>query len=96
MMISANQIEQILKEKLNVHFISVEDQSHLHVGHPGVQESGGGHFYAHIVSDNFLSKSLIQRHRLVNQSLSSYFQNGIHALNIKAQTVREYQGKEVS
>jgi BolA protein len=64
--------------------LSVEDESHQHVGHPGHRPGGESHFRVHIVSDAFKGKSRLERHRLINQALAAELAGGVHALAIHA------------
>lgn len=57
---------------------------------PGPAGFSGGHYRLTIVSDAFAGKSLVQRHRLVYETLDDLLkQNEIHALSIKAYTAQE-------
>lgn len=62
--------------------LDIEDQSHLHVGHPGAQ-SGAGHFSVQITSELFQGKKEIERHRMIYQTLDDLIPTEIHALAIK-------------
>jgi BolA protein len=64
--------------------LEVIDESHQHEGHAGHRPGGETHFRVHIVSDAFRGKSRIERHRMVNQTLSSELASGVHALAIHA------------
>jgi BolA family transcriptional regulator, general stress-responsive regulator len=64
--------------------LDVTDESHLHVGHAGHRPGGETHFRVHIVSEVFRGKTRLQRHRMVNETLSSELQGGVHALAIQA------------
>ncbi len=68
--------------------LDITDDSASHAGHAGAQ-SGGGHFYLTIVSDNFAGLPTLKRHRLVYDALGSMMQREIHALSIKAYTADE-------
>lgn len=63
--------------------LEIEDQSHLHVGHPGARD-GRGHFRIVIESARFSGKPPIARHRLVYEALGEMMQTDIHALSIQA------------
>jgi BolA family transcriptional regulator, general stress-responsive regulator len=78
-----------LGERLNPISLSVVDESHQHVGHAGWREGGETHFRLDIVSPAFEGKSRVERHRLVNESLASAFEHGIHALAITARAPGE-------
>jgi len=68
--------------------LEITDDSHKHVGHAGAA-SGGGHFTVTIVAEAFTNKSLIQRHRLIYETLGDAMESEIHALSIKARTPSE-------
>ncbi|AWI74553.1 BolA family transcriptional regulator [Parazoarcus communis] len=68
--------------------IEVEDDSHLHAGHAGAR-SGGGHYNLHIVSDEFVGKNTVARHRMIYAALGEMMKSEIHALAICAQTAEE-------
>jgi BolA protein len=63
--------------------LSVDDEGHLHAGHPGAR-GGRGHFRVRIVSRAFQGLSALQRHRLVYQTLGELMDSDIHALSIEA------------
>ena len=73
-------IIELLNEKFSPLFLEVEDESHKHHRGPNAES----HFAVHIVSDLFNDLSLIAKHRLVNESLKEIFNEGLHALAIKA------------
>ena len=54
-----------------------------------VETDGLGHYQAKVISDQFIGKSMIQRHRIIYQYLGSLVGNEIHALALKAFTVEE-------
>jgi BolA protein len=64
--------------------LDVIDESHHHKGHAGHRPGGESHFRIHIVSEVFRGKSRIERHRMVNQTLSGELAGGVHALAIHA------------
>ena len=64
--------------------LDVIDQSHLHAGHAGARPGGETHFSVHIVSQAFQGKSRIERHRMVNETLTSELAGRVHALAIRA------------
>ena len=76
---------KMIKDKLdslNPIKIEIEDQGHLHVGHAGAKS--GGHFKLTIVSECFKNKNLVERHRIIYNTLGSLMKTEIHALSIKA------------
>lgn len=78
----------IIADKLTKAFaparLEIIDESHRHEGHAGSRPGGETHYRVHIVSDAFRGKSRIERHRMVNEALSSELKGGVHALAIHA------------
>ena len=64
--------------------LQVLDESHQHEGHAGHRPGGQTHFRVYIVSEAFKGKSRLERHRMINQLLSTEMEGGIHALAIHA------------
>src|ERR1700736_3507720 len=64
--------------------LEVIDESHRHAGHAGARPGGETHYSVYIVSQAFRGKSRIERHRMINASLISELQGGVHALAIRA------------
>ena len=50
----------------------------------------GTHFEAIIVSDDFEGKTLINRHKLVYQTLGDAMEEKIHALSLKTYTTQQW------
>jgi BolA family transcriptional regulator, general stress-responsive regulator len=82
------QMKTQIAEKLGAAFapqsLDVEDESHQHAGHSGARPGGETHFRVHIVSEAFRGKSRVERHRMINQTLSAELAGGVHALAIHA------------
>ena len=80
--------KDVIAEKLLNAFaparLDVVDESHQHEGHAGHRPGGETHFRVHIVSEAFRGKSRIERHRMVNETLSGELTGGVHALAIHA------------
>lgn len=68
--------------------LEIEDESARHAGHEGAK-SGGGHYVLTIASAQFAGKSLIARHRMINELLGDMLHKEIHAISIKAYTPDE-------
>ena len=51
---------------------------------PGTGRAGETHFRVYIVSEAFRGKSRLERHRMVNETLSGELAGGVHALAIHA------------
>lgn len=76
-------IEALLTEAFSPSRLLVKDQSHLHAGHAGAQD-GRGHYDVTIVSEAFVGKPPLARHRMVYDALGSLMETDIHALRINA------------
>lgn len=80
-----NACQEMLRERLlhalSPTFLEIQDDSHLHVGHPGAK-SGGGHFTITIASPHFLDKTPIACHRLVYAALEGLIGKEVHAVQI--------------
>jgi BolA protein len=79
---------ELIMDKLTAAFaparLDVLDESHLHVGHAGHRPGGETHFRIRIVAQAFAGKSRLERHRMINQTLSNELNAGVHALAIQA------------
>ena len=51
----------------------------------------GRHFDAVVVSNDFLNKSRLERHRLVYNALGERMKEEVHALSIKLYTIEEWE-----
>ena len=81
---TADLITKKLTEAFTPQSLTVEDESHKHEGHSGHREGGQTHFRVHIVSEAFKGKTRLERHRMINGTLSSELAGGVHALAIHA------------
>ncbi|MGO4409872.1 BolA family protein [Brevundimonas sp. 2YAF1] len=91
-------VAALIREKLTAAFaparIELEDDSWKHAGHHhegGMDAKDGGesHFQLMIVSDAFEGQGRIARQRAVNAALRDELSGPVHALSIRALTVRE-------
>lgn len=93
MMSQAERIREI-RERLTVNLLplqlDISDDSHQHVGHAGAR-GGAGHFTVHITTAAFTDKPLIERHRMIYESLQDMMHTEIHALSIQARSPDELQ-----
>lgn len=84
-----DKIKSLLTDTLQPSWLEVQDNSHAHAGHAGMES--GGHYHVTIVADAFDGKNLVQRHQLIYQSLGDLMKKEIHALGIKAYTPLEFK-----
>ncbi len=85
----ADWITETLEASLRPSHLSVTDESEQHRGHGGWREGGETHFRIDIVSEAFIGKSRLARHRLVNDAVRGAFEQGLHALAIAAKAPGE-------
>ncbi len=90
-----DKIRQILEDSFNIERLTVIDDSDKHAGHAEAQKSGGGHFSVLIVSDDFLYKKPLERHRMVNRALEKEIGKEIHALALQTYTLQEFLEKKL-
>jgi BolA protein len=69
--------------------LTVIDESHQHEGHGGWRQGGETHFRVDIVSEAFVGKTRLERHRLVNAALAEELAQRVHALAIAAKAPDE-------
>ena len=89
---TADIITKKLTEAFTPQSLKVEDESHKHEGHAGHRPGGQTHFRVYIVSEAFKGKTRLERHRLINQTLSGELAGGVHALAIHANAPGEAGG----
>jgi BolA protein len=88
---------ELITEKLTGAFapqsLRVVDESHQHEGHAGHRPGGQTHFRVYIVSEVFRGKTRVERHRMINTTLSAELAGGVHALAIHADAPGEEAAK---
>lgn len=84
------ELERRLKVALNPSFLSIEDQSAAHANHAEARHNNAGHFRVTLVSESFIGKTLVARHRLVYAALEDLIGPEIHAIQIIAKTPEEH------
>ena len=85
----ARQIRTKLTTELEPVELTIEDDSHRHVGHAGHDGRGESHFNLRIVTDRFVGKSRVDRQRMVYSALSEELSGRVHALSVRALTTAE-------
>ena len=73
-------VRALLQEALQPVRLEIRDDTKAHAHHPGA--GGKGHYRLLIVAPCFAGLTLVQRHRLVHDALSSVFADDIHALKL--------------
>ena len=80
-------IEETLAQHLDLLHLDVQDESHGH----NVPEGTESHFKVVVVSEAFVGKRRIQRHRVINELMAEEFEQGMHALAIHVYTEDEWR-----
>ena len=78
-----------LNKLINVAHIDIKDSTGKHVHHN--KFDGCLHLSANIVSDDFTSKTLLERHQIVYKALDAMIKNEIHAFSMKTYTQDEWK-----
>lgn len=89
----ASQIEARLNTELSPEHLEVINESSNH----NVPPNSETHFKVVVVTERFEGKSLVQRHRRIQDCLRELFARGLHALSIVSLTPTEWaeRGQEV-
>ena len=82
-------IKKRLEKKLDLIHFEIKDFTGRHLNHK--LHEGGFHLETTIVSDNFIDKTLIERHRLVYDAMGELMKHEIHALSMKTLTRSEWE-----
>ena len=83
------EIKKRLEKRLDLIHFEIKDFTGRHLNHK--LHEGGFHLETTIVSDNFIDKTLIERHRLVYDSMGELMKHEIHALSMKTLTRSEWE-----
>uniref|UniRef100_A0A8C1TWE4 BolA-like protein 1 n=1 Tax=Cyprinus carpio TaxID=7962 RepID=A0A8C1TWE4_CYPCA len=79
-------IRNKLGQALKAEHLEVMNESHMHA----VPAGSESHFRVLVVSPQFEGLSLLQRHRLVNETLREELSSCVHALAIQAKTPQQW------
>lgn len=82
----AERIRAAIEAALQPDTLVIEDESHLHEGHAGARAEGETHYKVIVVSGVFAGQSRVARQRMVYALLDKEFQDGLHALTLRALT----------
>lgn len=86
----SQRISVLINEYFKPAFLKVEDESYQH----HVSENAQTHFKLILVSELFIDKTRIARHRMVNEQLKAEFDTGLHALSLHLFTPKEWEEQE--
>ncbi len=79
-------IETKLRRLFSPHFMEVINESHMHA----VPANSETHFKVVLVSDQFHSQRLVQRHQAIYSVLEAELNSGVHALALHTFTAEEW------
>ena len=82
-----DQIHQTLSMSLKPSHLDVINESGMH----NVPKGSETHFKVIAVSDRFDGKTLVLRHRMINELLADQLASGVHALSMQTMTPDEWQ-----
>lgn len=88
------QIRTRLTEGLNLTYLQIENQSHLHAGHRAMQgvTHAETHFVLRLWTKEFEGLSLVKQQRLVYGLLKDLMPQPIHALSLKIKSDLDFNG----
>ena len=78
-----------LNKLIDVQYIDIKDSTGKHVHHDNFD--CGHHISAIIFSDDFVSKTLLERHQMVYNALDKMIKKEIHAFSMKTYTQDEWK-----
>ena len=88
-MVIEKEIKDRLQKNMHLEHFEIKDFTGRHLNHK--LHEGGFHLEAIIVSKDFEDKGLIDRHRLVYDSVGDLMKHEIHALSMKTLTPYEWE-----
>ena len=85
-------IKNKIKNYIDIIEIEIIDESENHANHSS--NSGGGHYRALIISNDFENKNLVERHQMIYKVLGELMTNEIHAFSMKTMTENEFRATD--
>jgi len=82
-------IKNLIENKLDIVHFEIKDTTSQHTNHANYK--GGSHLRMKIVSNDFIDKSLVQRHQMIYKVIKEFIQKEIHAVILKTYTVDEFE-----
>ena len=82
-------IKNLIENKLDIVHMEIKDTTSQHINHANYK--GGSHLRMKIVSNDFIDKSLVQRHQMIYSIIHDFIQKEIHAVILKTFTVDEFE-----
>ncbi|KAI0305758.1 bola-like protein-domain-containing protein [Multifurca ochricompacta] len=96
-------IERAIRDKLTSllqpSILAITNDSWQHRHHAAMRDQQGGngetHFSVQVVSEEFVGKATMQRHRMIYAALSEELKSGLHALSLNTKTEAEHLKAQV-
>ena len=85
----ADRIRTVLEAAFAPARVTVDDDSHRHIGHAGARPEGETHYSVAVISPAFAGQSRVARSRAVHAALAADFADGLHALALRLATPEE-------
>ena len=85
----ADRIRTVLEAAFAPARVTVDDDSHRHIGHAGARPEGETHYSVAVISPAFAGQSRVARSRAVHAALAAEFADGLHALALRLATPEE-------
>ncbi|KAH9957921.1 bola-like protein-domain-containing protein [Russula dissimulans] len=90
-------VERAIRGKLTTllrpSILTITNDSWQHRHHAAMREQDGGNGESHlsiqVVSEEFVGKTTMERHRMIYAALAEELKNGLHALSLNAKTHAE-------
>ena len=82
-------ITNILNENFDLYRCIKSNVSESHKGHSGYIKGEQTHFEITIISNDFVNKNRLERHRMVNECLKNQFKGSLHSITYKLMTISE-------
>ena len=79
----AQEIEQILRNALDIESLEIVNESASHHGHAGDNGSGESHFRVMVCSRSFQGMNRVAQHQQIYNLLSELLKNKVHALALE-------------
>lgn len=86
-------IQTAIEEKISASLAPIHLEVINESGNHNVAPGSESHFKVTVVSEQFDSKMLIARHRMINQLLADELAGAIHALSMHTYTPKEWSDK---
>ena len=85
-------IKNLIESKLDISHFEIKDTTSQHTNHANYK--GGSHLRMKIISNDFINKTLVERHQMIYKALGELMTNEIHAFSMKTMTENEFKASD--